>query len=126
MVIQNQLHIKLRNLGETMPVYVWQAKDSSGKTVLKEITADTAKESQDILLADGHTDLVLKEEDVMAAARAGFADKPTMFGEELEPMAADRVKFQNKSPQGFVSVLLASFYENKGFFLLLIGGAVWA
>jgi tetratricopeptide (TPR) repeat protein len=109
-----------------MPVYVWQAKDSSGKTVLKEISADTAKESQDILLADGYTDLALKEEDVMSAVQAGFADKPKMFGEEIEVTTEDRIKFQEKAPVGFVSVLLTSFYENKVFFLLLIGGAVWA
>jgi tetratricopeptide (TPR) repeat protein len=109
-----------------MPVYVWQAKDSSGKTVLKEITANTPKESQDILLADGYTDLALKEEDVMSAVQAGFADKPTMFGEEIETTAEDRVKYQDKAPQGFFSVLLRSFYENKVFFLLILGFAAWS
>src|SRR5882724_7213105 len=109
-----------------MPVYVWQVKDSSGKTVLKEITAATAKESQDILLADGYTDLALKEEEIMAAVKAGFADKPTIFGEEIEVTAEDRIKSQNKTPQGFISVLLKSIYENKAFFLVLVGFAVWS
>ena len=47
-----------------MTNYAWSAKDRSGRTVIREIQADTAEASKAILLAQGYSELVLKEDDV--------------------------------------------------------------
>jgi tetratricopeptide (TPR) repeat protein len=53
--------------------------------------APSAKESQTKLLAEGLTDLALKEEEVMAAAQAGFSKDSAIFGEPVTVSAADRL-----------------------------------
>ena len=53
-----------------MPNYVWSAKNQSGQKVTREITAKTAEEAKAVLLADGCTELELKEDDVIGAALA--------------------------------------------------------
>jgi type II secretory pathway component PulF len=46
-----------------MPNFVWTAKDKTGKPVIREVEAGTIEESNQVLLAEGCTDLELKEDE---------------------------------------------------------------
>ena len=74
-----------------MSRYVWTGRDQWGQSVVREIEAPSAKESQALLLAEGLTDLALKEEEVATAAQAGFSKDSTIFGEPITVNAADRI-----------------------------------
>lgn len=88
-----------------MTNYVWTAVDQSGNKVVREIAAATADEAKYILLAQGYTDLELKEDDVIAAANAGFAERPKMFGQEISVTAQDRIKHRDDPPATVWNVL---------------------
>lgn len=103
-----------------MTRYTWTAKDPSGNRVVKEVEAGTAAEAECILQAAGYTDLELKEDEVGAAAIAGFTDRPTIFGEEVKTTAADRLKYRDHSPKNFLSAVLNGINESKGFCLLIV------
>jgi len=103
-----------------MPDYVWTAKDKLGKTVVKEITANTANEAKAILSADGYSDLELKEEEVMFAARAGFSDKPKFLGEEIKVTAEQRLQHRDDPAVTFGRSVLRGIRQSKGLFLLIL------
>ena len=109
-----------------MTNYVWTARDPSGKTVVEEIAAESAAEAEKILRAKGYSDLVLKEDDVIAAANAGFTDRPTLFGEEIKVTVADRVKHQNNTSTNFFSAIVSGINQSKVFCLVIVGLAVYA
>jgi tetratricopeptide (TPR) repeat protein len=87
-----------------MPNFVWTAKNKFGNSVVREISADSAEQAKAQLLAEGCTEIELKENEVIAAVRTGF-HKPKFFGEELKITAQDRVKQRNKPPLTFVRAL---------------------
>jgi tetratricopeptide (TPR) repeat protein len=93
--------------------------------VVKEITANTAKEAEKTLLDGGYTDLDLREEDIIAAAQAGFSDRPTLFGEEIKVTAEDRLKQYDKASTGFFSCILTGINQSKFLCLLIIGLAIY-
>ena len=74
-----------------MPSFTWTAKNKSGEIVIKEIEAETASAAQAVLLARGYSDLVLKEDDVMAVARSGFSKPKDSQGNEIKPTASARL-----------------------------------
>jgi tetratricopeptide (TPR) repeat protein len=75
-----------------MSKYVWTAKDKSGKQVVKEVEAETAEASKTVLMADGYSELTLKEDEIMTTVQAGFPDRLTVLGEEVKVTAEERVK----------------------------------
>ena len=87
-----------------MPNFVWPAKNKSGNSVVREISADSAEQAKTQLLAEGCTEIELKENEVIAAIRTGF-HKTKLFGEELKITAQDRVKHRNKPLLTFGSAL---------------------
>ena len=103
-----------------MPNYVWTAKNKFGQTVVKEISANTASESQAILLADGFSELKLREEEMMAAAQAGFSDRPKIFGEEIKITAEDRLKYHDNPTVTFRDVLKQGAMQSKGLLFIVI------
>lgn len=103
-----------------MPNYVWTAKNKFGQTVVKEINASTASEAQAILLADGFSELKLREEEVMDVARAGFSDRPKFFGEEIKITAEQRLKAQDNPTVTLGDVLRQGFTQSKGLIFLVI------
>ncbi len=88
-----------------MSNYVWTAVDKSGNKVVREIEASTADEAKYILMAQGYTDLELKEDDVMAAVSVGFDTRPKMFGEEIRVTAQGRLKHRDDPTATFWDVL---------------------
>ena len=84
-----------------MANYVWTARDQAGQNVVKEIEAETSTEAKAILLAEGYSDLVLKEDDVISAVNAGFSDRPTFFGEEIKVTAEQRLKHRDNTSTNF-------------------------
>jgi tetratricopeptide (TPR) repeat protein len=108
-----------------MANYVWTARDRSGQNVVKEIQADTAEEAQSILLAEGYSALVLKEDDVISAVNAGFSDRPTIFGEEIKVTAKDRLKHRDNTSTNFFSAILTGVKQSAFFCILIVGYAVY-
>jgi tetratricopeptide (TPR) repeat protein len=108
-----------------MTNYVWTAKDKFGITVVKEVTANSAKDAENILLAEGYTELVLKEDEVVSAVVAGFSSKTKMFGEEIKVTAEQRLKHRDKTTTGFLSAILKGIEESKYFCILVAGLAIY-
>jgi tetratricopeptide (TPR) repeat protein len=106
------------NLSELMPTYTWTAKDSSGKTVVREITANTADDAKANLLAQGLSDPILEEDDVMNAVRAGFETPRKFLGDEVKVTAKDRLKALNNPTVTFWDAIKQSIA--KSFFLIAI------
>jgi len=83
-----------------MPNFVWTAKNKFGNSVVREISAESTEQAKTQLLAEGCTEIELKENEVIATIRTGF-HKTKLFGEELKITAQDRVKQRNKPPLTF-------------------------
>jgi len=109
-----------------MPDYVWTAKDKLGKPVVKEITANTANEAMAMLLADGYSDLKLREEEIMAIARAGFPAQIKAFGEEIKVTAENRLKSHDNPTVTFGDALIKGIGQSKIGCLLLILFAIYS
>lgn len=75
-----------------MSKYVWTGRNQWGQSVVREIEAPSAAESQAQLLAEGLTNLALIEEEVIAAVQAGFSKDGKIFGKPITVSAADRLK----------------------------------
>jgi hypothetical protein len=104
-----------------MPKYTWTAKNKSGQTVVKEITANTSGEAQAILLADGFFDLKLMEDEIMSVAHAGFTERPKIFGEEIkQPTADDRLKAMENPTVTFLDVIRKGIWQSKGLIFLIL------
>jgi tetratricopeptide (TPR) repeat protein len=108
-----------------MANYVWTARDQAGQNVVKEIEAETSTEAKAILLAEGYSDLVLKEDDVVSAVSAGFSDRPTMFGEEIKVTAEQRLKHRDNTSTNFFSAILNGIKQSAIFCLFIFGYAVY-
>ena len=70
-----------------MTNYVWSATDKSGKKVIREIEAATAEDAKFVLLAQGYSNLELKEDEVTSAVLAGFTKRENAFGQEIRVTA---------------------------------------
>jgi tetratricopeptide (TPR) repeat protein len=104
--------------------YIWQAKDRSGKPVVREILATTAAEAKSILTSDGYTDLKLFQDDTMAAAVSPM-EEAEMFGEPLEVSAEDRIKQSTKPQLNWWRALWEGIRQTYGLITLLLVLAGW-
>jgi len=103
-----------------MPNFVWTAKDKFGKPVLREMAADTAEQAKDQLLADGCTELELKDNEINDASREGFTAKTIVFGEEVKMTAEERLRHRGKPPMTFSRALREGAFQGKELSLLII------
>jgi tetratricopeptide (TPR) repeat protein len=101
-----------------MPIYLWTAKDRMGKSVVRELKAATIEESKAILIAEGCSDLELKEDEIMTAAIESCEQK--VFGEEVQITAEDRLKHRNQPPVTILRAVAQSLIREKGLYLVLI------
>ena len=93
--------------------YTWSARDKSGQRVVREVEARSAAEAQETLLADGYSELELKEDELMTAFRAGYSRK-------IRATAKQRVhRLENPSGTTWEIVKLR-LNKGKIVFLLLI------
>src|SRR5882757_1877490 len=102
-----------------MPNFVWTVKGQSGKTEVREVAAGTIEESKSMLLAEGCTDLVLKSDEIMDAANAGF-ERMQFLGEEVKVTAADRLKHRGKAQRTVMRELWESVTQDKGLYLMVL------
>lgn len=109
-----------------MTIYVWTAKNQFGHIVVREVAAESAEAAKTILLAQGYSEPVLKEDDIIAAARAGFPEKITVLGEEVKVSLDERIKGYDAPPATFWSSLKQGINESKLGCFILIAAAAFA
>jgi tetratricopeptide (TPR) repeat protein len=117
---QRKTYTKTQIGGGTMSNYVWSTKDKSGQKVIKEIEAETAEDAKFILLAQGYSDLELKEDEVGSAAIAGFPKTVKAFGEEIKVTAEERLKHRDNPTVTFWDALRKGIGQSLIGCLLLI------
>jgi len=105
--------------------YTWSVKDKDGQTVIKEIEAENAEDAKFILLAQGYTDLVLKEDEVMAVVREGFEKNKKFLGEEIKITAADRLKHRDDPTVTFWDLLRKGVGQSWSLLLMIIAFAAY-
>jgi len=102
-----------------MPTFTWTGKDSSGNSIVREISAPNAEEAKARLLAEGCTELVLREDEIMHIAQEGF-DKSVMsiFGEkeEMKVTAADRIKQMDMPQKSWFERVKESVIQDRWFY----------
>ena len=99
-----------------MANFVWTVKNTWGERVVREIKAATVEESKAVLLSEGCTDLVLKEDDIISAALEGFDEKTKVFDEEIVSTAEARIHARDKQDRDAV----AAFLGDNGYLLVAI------
>ncbi len=109
-----------------MTIYVWTAKNQFGHIVVREVAAESAEAAKTILLAQGYSEPVLKEDDIIAAARPGFPEKITVLGEEVKVSLEERIKGYDAPPATFWSSLKQGINESKLGCFILIAAAAFA
>jgi hypothetical protein len=103
-----------------MTNFVWSAKTREGKSVHQDAPAETLAQSKEWMMAEGFTDLVLVEDEIMATAAKGFAEKTFFLGEELEITPEARKKGREQPPASLLRTLIDSFKEDKGLYLIAL------
>jgi tetratricopeptide (TPR) repeat protein len=101
-----------------MPNFVWSVTDNGGRQALREVAAENADESRRILVAQGCTDLVLKEDEISEAATAGIG-KVSFLGEDIKVTAEQRLKHRGKRTT-FLSALAEGLAKNKTTIALIL------
>jgi tetratricopeptide (TPR) repeat protein len=114
-----------------MTNYVWTATDKTGKKVIKEIKAATADDAKYVLLAQGYSNLELKEDEVIGAVQAGFAKAHSNASERLRHRDDPTVTYwdvfrKSAGPDFLIYLGLAflavyfGFQQERGFALICI------
>jgi tetratricopeptide (TPR) repeat protein len=109
-----------------MTNYVWTATDKSGKKVVKEIEAATADDAKYVLLAQGYSNLELKEDEIISAIRAGFVKRTNTFGAELRVPAEARLKHRDDPTVTYWDVLRKGIGPSYLVLLALIIFAIYS
>ena len=105
-----------------MPTYAWTAKDKSGAKVFREIEATTVQDSRAVLLAEGCTELVLQEDDVLSQVGVAMGDKVEFLGEEIRTSAQDRIHQRTQPPFTVTRIILQGLAQEKGFYIVVLAG----
>lgn len=100
-------------------LYTWSGRDKSGQRVIREIQADTSQQAKDILVAEGYSDLELKEDEVASVARAGFRNDNTFLGEPINVTAEDRLKHRDSPTLTLWDVLKNNIGTNLVWLLII-------
>jgi len=103
-----------------MPVFVWTAKDKSGHTAVREMHAETAAEARQMLVAEGYTDLMLREDEIAAATREGMPESTEFLGQPIRVSAEDRLKHRGQPPPTFFRVFVQSIPKGRLLYPLLL------
>ena len=95
-----------------MTNYVWSATGKSGEKVIKEIEAASAEDAKFVLLAQGYSNLELKQDEVGSAALAGFSKRQNAFGQEIKVTAEQRLKHRDNPTVTFWDALRKGFGQS--------------
>lgn len=99
-----------------MTNYVWSVTDKSGEKVIREIGAATAEDAKFVLLAQGYTDLELKQDEIGSIAQAGFSKRQNAFGHEIKVTAEERMKHRDDPTATYFDALRKGIGRNSLFF----------
>ena len=102
-----------------MAKYVWTAKDKSVQKVVREVEAETAEQARAILVEAGYSELVLKGDEIMAAARAGFPSTIKVLGEEVGITTEQWLKHLDNPTVTFWDVIRKGIGQSKLMCVLL-------
>lgn len=111
-----------------MPKFTWTAKDASGNDIVREITAPNVEASKQVLLSEGCTELVLREDEIMHAARDRFTEKSTIFGEEIKVTTEERLKHLNQPRKTMFRRVIDTIIQDMALYgcvLAVIGFEIW-
>ena len=96
-----------------MPNFLWTAKDKFGKSIVREIAAETIEESKAILLAEGCTNLESKSDEIMDLANSRSSELPKKTPEQ-------KLKYFNNPTNTFSKLILKITTQGLWFHLLII------
>jgi hypothetical protein len=108
-----------------MPIFVWTAKDKFGNPVVRELSTPTVGQSKQLLLDEGHTDLVLKQDEIMAAMAESFTEKVMVFGEEIQVTATERLKYRDQPGGTLFSILRETTTQDAKLYLIMAALMAW-
>ncbi|HAL45599.1 MAG: hypothetical protein A2Y12_13735 [Planctomycetes bacterium GWF2_42_9] len=94
-----------------MGTFIWSAKDESGETVAREVTAVNVEESRKILLSLGYTDIKLISEEISNLA---FEDK------NFKISPKDVVTYMGEPKPTFLETFVDSIKETQTFCIAVI------
>ena len=105
-----------------MANFIWTGTDRLGRRTVEEVAADTIEESKAMLVSEGYTDLELKSDEIMDAVGAGFADKISVFGKEVEVETSpeEQLKYMGNLSQTTLGQIFQRVVQDWMFYLLLI------
>ncbi|HWF18976.1 MAG TPA: hypothetical protein VG754_06885 [Verrucomicrobiae bacterium] len=103
-----------------MAKFTWTAKDASGNQVVRVISAANAEEGKAILLAEGCTDLALREDEIHHIAQEHFSKPMVFLGEEIKVTADQRIKQMDKPNRSAFGRIVDSVIQDKGLYGLLL------
>ena len=109
-----------------MTNYVRSATDKSGKKVIREIEAASAEDAKFVLLAQGYSNLELKEDEVDSVVRAGFPKRQNDFGAEISATAEQRLKHRDDPTATFRDAIRKGFGGNSLLVATLLGLAIYS
>ena len=103
-----------------MTNYVWSATDKSGQKVIKEIEAATAEDAKFVLLAQGYSNLELKQDEIGSAVRAGFPKRQNSLGQEIKVTATEYLKHRDDPTATYWDALRKGIGQSFIVFLTLV------
>ncbi len=105
-----------------MANFIWTGTDRLGRRTVEEVAAGTIEESKAMLVAEGYTDLELKSDEIMDTAGAGFSDKISVFGREVEVETSpeEHLKYMGNLSQTTLGQIFQRVVQDWMFYLLLI------
>ena len=103
-----------------MARFVWTAKDQFGKSVVREVPADTVEEAEAALLAEGCTALALQMDEIMDAAHAAFVEERRKSGREVWITPEQRLQALGKRRGSAWQVLGKILWQGKWFYLVVL------
>ena len=112
--------------GGDMINYVWSATDKSGQKLIREIEAATAEDAKFVLLAQGYSNLELKEDEVISTVRVGFQKRKNAFGQEIKVTAEQRLKNRDDPTATYWDVLRKGVIRHHLWFIALFLFAVYS
>lgn len=104
-----------------MTNFIWKGTDKFGKSVVREVMANSIEDSKQRLVSEGCTNLELFQDEIMAAATSGMDDGVTVMGEEVKVTAAQRVEQVNKPPLTIWSGIRQGVGQSKGLTVFMVG-----
>jgi tetratricopeptide (TPR) repeat protein len=103
-----------------MPNFIWTAKDKEGKSIVKELSANTIEESEAMLLAEGYTDLELKSDEIGDASREICASNNKGRKSRPEELVRNRGNLQQTTLKLILETIIHDYWLYIMMVLLIV------